>query len=365
MHPLPQQPNRHGMLRNRIYYRIKPLIPPNLRLSVRRWFAMRKQDSAGNVWPILPGSEQVPPNWFGWPDEKRFAVVLTHDVEGAAGVAKCADVMRLEMERGFSSSFNFVPEGRYRVPRELREELQDNGFEVGVHDLKHNGRLFRNRETFRRGARRINQYLRDWGAVGFRSGFMFHNLEWAHDLDVEYCSCTFDTDPFEPQPDGVGTIFPFWVQTPNASSKGYKAQEKSGMNEHGPSLTGLGTPKQGYVELPYTMPQDSTLFLLLNQTSIAIWKKKLDWIASHGGMVLVNTHPDYMGSCGAHHSTKYPFERYVELLDYISQEYSGDYWHALPREVASFISEQPKKPKRTVSRSDFNGCMELVCGCNP
>ena len=30
---------------------------------------------------------------------------------------------RLEIELGFRSSFNFVPEGSYRVPAELREEL--------------------------------------------------------------------------------------------------------------------------------------------------------------------------------------------------------------------------------------------------
>ena len=45
---------------------------------------------------------------------------------------------------------------------------------------------------------------------------MLHNLEWFHDLNVKYDSSTFDTDPFEPQPDGVGTIFPFWVPRPNS-----------------------------------------------------------------------------------------------------------------------------------------------------
>ena len=47
--------------------------------------------------------------------------------------------------------------------------------------------------------------------MGFRTPTMFHHLEWTGELDIEYDSSTFDTDPFEPQPDGVGTIFPFWV----------------------------------------------------------------------------------------------------------------------------------------------------------
>jgi len=55
-------------------------------------------------------------------------------------------------------------------------------------------------------------------ASGFRSGFMLRNLDWFAYLDVQYDASTFDTDPFEPQPDGGHTIFPFWVPRPNGSS---------------------------------------------------------------------------------------------------------------------------------------------------
>ena len=77
--------------------------------------------------------------------------------------------------------------------------------------MHHDGKLFRSRDIFRTHAVRINQYLREWGAVGFRSAFMLHNLDWLCDLNVLYDASSFDTDPFEPQPDGVNTIFPFWV----------------------------------------------------------------------------------------------------------------------------------------------------------
>src|SRR5262249_38615340 len=147
-----------------------------------------------------------------------FALVLTHDVETNAGLGKCRPLMRLEMELGFRSSFNFVPEGGYRVPAELREKLIATGFEVGIHDLKHNGHLFASRRGFKGRAARIKDYAGEWGASGFRSGFMLRNLDWLHDLDVQYDASTFDTDPFEPQPDGGHTIFPFWVPGPNGSS---------------------------------------------------------------------------------------------------------------------------------------------------
>ena len=103
------------------------------------------------------------------------------------------------------------PKALYTVPAELREWLTSHGFEVGVHDLNHDGHLFSSRESFQHKARRINSYLEEWDAVGFRSGFMLRNLEWIHDLNIAYDASTFDTDPFEPQPDGVNTIFPFWV----------------------------------------------------------------------------------------------------------------------------------------------------------
>ena len=65
---------------------------------------------------------------------------------------------------------------------------------------------------------RINHYAREWGVAGFRSGFMLPNLDWLHELDVQYDASTFDTDPFEPQPNGGNTIFPFWVPRPKGES---------------------------------------------------------------------------------------------------------------------------------------------------
>ena len=49
--------------------------------------------------------------------------------------------------------------------------------------------------------------------------------------------------------------------------------------------------RKGYIELPYTLPQDFTLFVLLQEKTPKTWMKKLDWIAEKGGMALVNVHP--------------------------------------------------------------------------
>jgi hypothetical protein len=254
-----------------------------------------------------------PPNWRGWPGGKKFALVLTHDVECLHGYNRVYDLVRLETACGFHSCYNFVAED-YEVSANLRSDLSKKGFEIGVHGDRHDGKLFFSRRIFLKRARRINHYLDEWGAVGFRAPATHHNLEWMHFLNIEYDASTFDTDPFEPQPDGMHTIFPFWV-----------ANSKNGT---------------GYVELPYTLAQDSTLFILMKEKNIDIWKRKLDWIVEHGGMAMLITHPDYMIF---NDDNKKPFmyslDFYENILKYIKEKYTDMYWHVLPREMAAFWRE--------------------------
>jgi hypothetical protein len=291
------------------YYLVKPAVPRRLRVAVRRSVAARRRRHVGDCWPIDERAAIRPEGWPGWPGGKKFAFVLTHDVEGQRGLDRCCGLARLEMSLGFRSSFNFVPEGEYTAPALLRAFLAENGFEIGVHDLHHDGKLYRSREGFERSARRINEHLKSWGAVGFRSAFMLHNLEWLQQLNVLYDASTFDTDPFEPQPDGVRTIFPFWVRRDDAG---------------------------GYVELPYTLAQDSTLFLVLEETGIDVWTRKLDWLAAGGGMALVNVHPDYMNFDGETSASEYTAGLYERFLRYARDRYARDAWFVLPREVAEF-----------------------------
>jgi glycosyltransferase involved in cell wall biosynthesis len=313
------------MLSHRFYYGLKPYVPWRVRMALRRLSARRKREQFSDVWPIDRAATKAPTNWRGWPQDKKFAFVISHDVEGPAGLAKCERLAALEEQMGFRSCFNFIPEGEYSVPATLRASLTARGFEVGVHDLQHDGKLFRSRRDFELKAARINGYLRDWNVAGFRSGFMLRNLEWLHDLNIRYDSSTFDTDPFEPQSDGAGTIFPFWIS----------ARGNSGVSA-GPASN--PSPARGYMELPYTLPQDSTLFLVLQEKSAEIWLRKLDWLAAHGGMALVNVHPDYLRFDEAPSSRTYPVEHYIALLEHVRSRYAGTYWHSLPRQVAEFAT---------------------------
>lgn len=288
----------------RAYFAVKPYVPRRIRLAVRRSRARRIIKQCRDTWPINPDAGEMPQGWPGWPDSKDFALVITHDVESPEGLEKLRSLAELEISHGFRSSFNFIPEGPYEDPVEIREWLEARGFEVGVHDLNHDGHLYGSRQGFRDKARRINHYLDAWGAVGFRSGFMLRQLEWIHDLDVLYDASTFDTDPFEPQPDGSHTIFPFQIRKPGGS--------------------GIG-----YTELPYTLPQDSTLFLLLGEETPEIWKQKLDWIASRGGLALVNIHPDYVDFSGKRTPACYPSSLIRDFFDHLCNCHKGRYWNPL------------------------------------
>lgn len=296
-----------------VYYALKPFIPRRLQIKARGFLARRKLKKVGHIWPIDERAGTPPEGWPGWPDGKRFAFVITHDVDTELGQENCRALAQLEMDLGFRSCFNFVAED-YPVDLELHRFLREQGFEIGVHGLNHRGNLFSSASRFLREAPRINHYLRTWGAVGFRAPSMYGDFSLIGMLDVLYDSSSFDTDPFEPQPDGVGTIFPFIV--PRKASDG-----------------------NGFVELPYTLPQDHTIFLILGHKDNSVWKRKLQWIAKKGGMALLNTHPDYM-RFDEHRVTELTYDvgLYRDFLNFVRCEFGEDFWHVLPKELARYMA---------------------------
>lgn len=292
----------------RMYYRVKPALPRALTRTLRRVYQRSAPKAFRLEWPIesrfaqfqwetvrrlleRSGQATLPFIDF-WPAGHRAALVLTHDVETAEGQAHVRAVADLETRYGFHSSFNFVPE-RYSLDGALQRELRDRGFEVGVHGLTHDGKLFRSHGEFVRRARHINRYLHEWGAVGFRAPLTHREPEWMQVLEIEYDLSFFDSDPYEPIPGGTMSLWPFM----------------------------LGH----FVELPYTLVQDYTLTEVLGETTPRLWLDKLDFLDRYRGMALLNTHPDYLLNAVT-------WRVYGDFLQAVSER--GGYWHALPREVA-------------------------------
>lgn len=291
---------------------IKQALPRRWQVLARQQIARRQRARVGDVWPVHPASASSPEGWQGWPQGKQFAFVVTHDVDTARGLARCRELANIERERGLQPAFYFVPEGRYTLEDDLRAELVEGGAEIGVHGLYHDWRTFMSRRVFEQRRPRIKRYLRKWRACGFRAPSTIRNLDWIGELGVTYDASTFDTDPFEPQSRGAATIFPHWVRSRTSGGR--------------------------YVELPYTLVQDFTLFIMLGEKNTDVWKRKLDWIAEQGGMALFIVHPDYISFNGDGAQEEYRLSAYLDFLDYVQSTYGNQYWPARPREVADYFS---------------------------
>ena len=206
------------------------------------------------------GVDRVPFVGF-WPAGKTWAWCLTHDVETRDGQAKLESMAHAEEERSVRASWNFVPE-RYPVDRGRMEALRERGHEIGVHGLQHSGKLFSSREEFEWRCRKINAYVQEWGAVGFRSPATYRNPFWLPEIDVDYDSSYMDNATLEPQRGGVCSAYPFMLS-------------------------------DRMVELPITLPMDHTLINLLRRDVVAAFASKLEWIRRQHGLAVSLFHPDY------------------------------------------------------------------------
>jgi peptidoglycan/xylan/chitin deacetylase (PgdA/CDA1 family) len=294
----------------RFYYLLKPVLPRDLIRSLRQFYNGGRHEKSGAFWPtdprftsfqwevlrqllVIRGANSIVYRSL-WPESCQFALVLTHDVETARGQALVRELADLEESLGFRSCFNFALR-QYPLDLPLMHELRQRGFEVGCHGLRHDGRLFTSEQQFKASAAFINEKMREYGMVGFRSPLTLRHPEWMQYLEIEYDSSFFDTDPFEPIPGGVMSIWPFF----------------------------LGR----FVELPYTLVQDFALAAILSEQSPRIWLQKMDFIRANRGMALVNTHPDYMDP----HGTRRLYSEFLAAVRQVS-----GYWHALPRDAAAW-----------------------------
>jgi peptidoglycan/xylan/chitin deacetylase (PgdA/CDA1 family) len=291
-----------------LYYRLKPVIPRQICVGLRQRYCSLQRSRSRLNWPVeeryarfqfraaqaVIGQRDVSemPFIHFWPGDHQLALVLTHDVETAQGQSYVREVAALEERYGFVSSFNFVTE-LYPLDLTLIAELRERGFEVGVHGLRHDGKLFLSPGRFQRRAERINRTLCDLSAVGYRSPLQHRHPGWLQALDIEYDLSFFDTDPYEPMPGGTMSIWPFF----------------------------LGR----FVELPYTLAQDHTLMVILGAKTPRMWLEKVDFIRRFGGMALLNSHPDYLRD-------QQHLAIYEEFLHQMHSQ--GKCWNALPREVA-------------------------------
>lgn len=298
-----------------LYYAIKPILPRILQIALRRQLASKimSRRSFPN-WPIDTSVDEVYrllmrlvlsqvtskslPILSFWPREADFSFVITHDVEQQSGFDNIMLMAEIERKHGFRSAWNIVPE-RYQVDLSMLKELESEGFEVGIHGLNHDGKLFQSLEMFLYRASRINTYLRKWKSVGFRSPSAIRKLDWIGEfIDAEYDSSCPTSELFGAQPGGCCTAFPFI---------------------HG-----------NVVELPISLQEDHTLLEILNLTPnqmLETWLQAIRKIKKIHGLALMIVHPDYM-------LTPERLKAYDKFLQIMKMEQNC--WHAIPREVAQW-----------------------------
>jgi hypothetical protein len=300
-----------GSAAQRLYYLLRPFLGVGVRKHLQkvrlsgwekipfpRWPVDRTVDtlmeSAMTLVLKAQGQSRMPFIWF-WPDEASACGMMTHDVEGPAGLAFCDELMNIDDSYAIKSAFQLIPEGREDAWRRTAARMRHRGFEVNLHDLNHDGHLFADKEEFLHRAKRINQYAREFGCDGFRSAVMYREQGWFEAFEFSYDMSVPNAAHLEPQRGGCCTVMPYFVGD--------------------------------ILELPLTTAQDYTLFHILNDYSTTLWKEQISVITQHHGFVSVITHPDYLVG-------QRERDVYIDLLRHLADLRERDgLWIALPGEV--------------------------------
>ena len=300
-----------GRASRRLYYSLRPLLPVPLRKRLQKIRLRGWEEIVFPHWPVdftvetlmqsvlafalrATQADRIPFIWF-WPDGAPSCAIVTHDVESATGLRFCDQLMDMDDSFDIKSAFQIVPELRYEVSEEVLENFRRRGFELNVHDLNHDGYLFYEKQEFLRRAAHINRYATQFQSRGFRSGAMYRNQSWYDAFDFSYDMSVPNVAHFEPQRGGCCTVMPFFIGK--------------------------------ILELPLTTIQDYSLFHILDDHSINLWKRQLDVIREQNGLATFLSHPDYLTKARE-------LGVYLELLAHLARlRVDGKLWIALPRDV--------------------------------
>ena len=308
-----QKPAWKKLIRDAYYY-LRPALPVYVRRHLQRTWLRWRDKGTFPSWPVdrtvdrmfeklmffsiqVHKGSEIPFIWF-WPDGKSSCAIMTHDVETAAGLEFAGQLMDINDSFGIKSAFQIIPEERYSAGETALSAIRSRGFEVNVHDLKHDGHLFDDHNQFLKAAARINQYAKRFGSKGFRSGVLYRNLDWYEAFSFSYDMSVPNNGRLDPQPGGCCTVMPYFVGE--------------------------------VLELPVTTTQDYALFNILGTYSLDLWREQISQIMRQHGLISFIVHPDYLDTQKAKNS-------YSGILAHLAALRSNEgLWIALPGEVDSW-----------------------------
>jgi hypothetical protein len=295
----------------KMYYFVRPALPVGLRKHLQRLRLRGWDKRPFPRWPVdcsvenifeqlmlqcitVTRAQRIPFVWF-WPEGHLSCAIMTHDVEAKAGRDFCPTLMDIDDAFGIKSSFQVIPEKRYPVSPEFLDLLRRRQFEVVVHDLNHDGRLYEDKEQFLQRAARINSYRKAFGADGFRAGVLYRKQVWYDALKFSYDMSVPNVAHLDPQRGGCCTVMPYFIGD--------------------------------ILEIPVTTVQDYTLFNILKEYSIALWKRQIGLIMAKHGLMSFIVHPDYVMEPRAR-------SVYEELLGHLAElRRERSVWITTPGEV--------------------------------
>ena len=151
------------------------------------------------------------------------------------------------------------------------------------------------------GRRRSTNTAGSSRAGGFDRPSCTDEQDWFTALEFSYDMSVPNVAHLEPQRGGCCTVMPYFVGD--------------------------------LLELPLTTIQDYSLFHILGDYSITLWKKQIDLILEQNGLVSLLAHPDYL-------IEKRAQAMYRELLEHLSHlREQKKLWMALPGEVDAVVAE--------------------------
>jgi peptidoglycan/xylan/chitin deacetylase (PgdA/CDA1 family) len=242
-------------------------------------------------------------------NQKKYACILTHDVETQNGLQRTKQLKKLEERYDFPSAW-YIPSEHYKLDPEMIKQLVSHG-EIGAHDTKHDGKLvyLPKKKLVKRliDARKTLSRLAGHPISGFRAPLLQHNatiLRAVQDSGYEYDTSIPTWEPRHPctmKPHGIGTSFPLVFD----------------------ELT----------ELPVTLPQDHQLISVLGLTprqATAKWAEMRHLISGLGGLCTFLVHPDYQ-------LANQESVVYEEVLSSLASD--NEVWVTLPTEVVQVVRE--------------------------
>ncbi len=262
-------------------------VPGDLRLRLFGWLVPPSADTSGRGFPHWPADGSADAlRWVvarargtpfpsPWPEGKRCAFAVSHDVDTAQGLRLVGDVSSFEAGLGLRSSWFVVGKIGAAEPSPL-DALREQGHEIGLHgDVHDNTLAYQSREEIRRRLSACQPFIERHHVIGFRSPSLLETPTLREELatSFRYASQVPDTeiDSLIGPRRGCCTCFPFL--------------------------------RRGLVEIPITLPFEDKLILrrMSEDDILTLWRRKAARVKEVGGVIQLAIHnePHLLRRCRA------------------------------------------------------------------